>query len=1176
MRRVFSIILAVAMIMTMITVPASAAVTVGTPLVNDTTGTTINNQTAKETVNGIAGKAADDASTFVSRTMPDSNTGNHKVQFASSPKTWGDLIVFGASFYKATNIDNVLLTGNGGVVISSPLKMSDSRVQDGWNRIVYVYDYSTTPTATGSPVGKWAAYLNGECIGEFGATRQNAGHNYVTTEGLTQLRLMFSCASSNPLSMYVDDCIMYNVTAPTDADKEEFLATLEVGKPAVDSSSKYTIDGNKLVIDGTATVADVTAGADTVRVYNDKGLLVSDATAVLKLGYKIVAIDSANEIYSYYAVLEKGVCAHGNDATSLSSAGFSFGNGKSNGAVTGVGEKADDDESWMISESSAGVKYMYFYHQFAEEIYLENGVRRENYLVADINVRNVDYASGGFMRFALSQNQTQLIPDTNFNKFNTNGWTHFRLVFSAPEGENYKYVDWADNIPDTTEDPDIIGKSIGHTVLYMNGTKIQEKDMTITESTSYTTGTNFNQTLDKLLFQFYDGNADNARSVYIDDMKIYTTDTDPGASSSAELADGSKYYVDSIAKKICYTEAITLNDIKASNPYLEFVAFDDAAYTTQIADSVTLKRGSVVTVKADNGLYTTYTVVDPSIIYEQTNAAGFTTKYNATYTDETADLAGKTNAAYVKADRTASNSGQTYIQVSYGKYMTIDTPEYVVLSLNVLPTAASVFNIGSHGGNGLLAGSINGNLVRNQWNKVIIVMENGSTEEVPNPAETIYTSCKEAMNNSPHKSYAYVNGSLVCSGVTQFGMHWNDGSDRPEQIFRILTEDKSANGASVTYIDDLVLREVNTIDVAALTAMPELPAIEGLSVVGSSITIDGDVAVSTLPEGVTVYTDATCTTKVTEGNLVNGYEVAYTDGKDVSYYTIELPADKIFADYSEYNSKWAKISNGTTEAATGIDGDENGAYLVYSTSREDKPTGKEDNPATPNDESIDAAQHNAFYGLGTYTAEFFGERPYSIFSVDFKLGADFEHMFFGSNQHQPISSAVTYSDPRLVDGWNNFVCVVDYETNKSITYVNGIPSTPINSVVGKDLKYNSIRLVVYDRGKEEGNANDATVPVATFDNIKVYASVTNPFAAPLTYEATAENVTFTACDYIKNGYDYVAIAAAFDANNNLVGNVAIGTDTVTIAKNAGATYYMGYIWNSTTGLIPVTAAVRAE
>ena len=28
--------------------------------------------------------------------------------------------------------------------------------------------------------------------------------------------------------------------------------------------------------------------------------------------------------------------------------------------------------------------------------------------------------------------------------------------------------------------------------------------------------------------------------------------------------------------------------------------------------------------------------------------------------------------------------------------------------------------------------------------------------------------------------------------------------------------------------------------------------------------------------------------------------------------------------------------------------------------------------------------------------------------------------------------------------------------------------------------------------------------------------------------------------------------------------------------NAGATYYMGYIWNSTTGLIPVTAAVKAE
>ena len=380
-----------------------------------------------------------------------------------------------------------------------------------------------------------------------------------------------------------------------------------------------------------------------------------------------------------------------------------------------------------------------------------------------------------------------------------------------------------------------------------------------------------------------------------------------------------------------------------------------------------------------------------------------------------------------------------------------------------------------------------------------------------------------------------------------------------EQYFRILAPLDSKYGEYTAYIDDVVFYDTDVLDKAKVTAVPELPAIEGLSVVGSSITIDGDVAVSTLPEGVTVYADATCTTKVTEGNLVNGYEVAYTDGKDVSYYTVEIPADKVFADYPEYNSKWAKISNGTTSATTGIDGDENGAYLVYSTSR----TGEK-------------PQHNAFYGLGTYTAGFFGERPYSIFSVDFKLGEDGEKIFFGSNQHEPISSAVTYNDPRLVDGWNNFVCVVDYETNNSITYVNGIPSTPIISAVGKDLKYTDIRLVVYDRGTEEGNANDATVPVATLDNIKVYASVTNPFAAPLTYEATAENVTFTACDYIKNGYDYVAIAAAFDANDNLVGNVAIGTDTVTIAKNAGAAYYMGYIWNSTTGLIPVTAAVKAE
>jgi hypothetical protein len=113
---------------------------------------------------------------------------------------------------------------------------------------------------------------------------------------------------------------------------------------------------------------------------------------------------------------------------------------------------------------------------------------------------------------------------------------------------------------------------------------------------------------------------------------------------------------------------------------------------------------------------------------------------------------------------------------------------------------------------------------------------------------------------------------------------------------------------------------------------------------------------------------------------------------------------------------------------------------------------------------------------------------------------------------------------------------------------------------------------MYDDQKGE----ETVVSLGCVDNVKINISVTNPLVTPFAYEASADSITFTACDYIANGYDYVVIAAAYDAEDNLIGNVALGTDTVTIAKNAAAAYYRGYLWNSTTGLIPVTEAVDVE
>lgn len=125
------------------------------------------------------------------------------------------------------------------------------------------------------------------------------------------------------------------------------------------------------------------------------------------------------------------------------------------------------------------------------------------------------------------------------------------------------------------------------------------------------------------------------------------------------------------------------------------------------------------------------------------------------------------------------------------------------------------------------------------------------------------------------------------------------------------------------------------------------------------------------------------------------------------HYTVTLPKDKVFAEYSAYNSKYASVNNGRTEAAPGINGEADGAFRVYSTDRTD---------ATP--------QNNAYFNFGTYDHEYFGERTYSIFSVDFKFEDDAKQIFFGSNGNYPISGYVTYKDVRVVDGWNNITGLV--------------------------------------------------------------------------------------------------------------------------------------------------------
>ena len=643
---------------------------------------------------------------------------------------------------------------------------------------------------------------------------------------------------------------------------------------------------------------------------------------------------------------------------------------------------------------------------------------------------------------------------------------------------------------------------------------------------------------------------------YIGDARI--SDSDVNEAPVMPALEASSKYVISNDTVVLNPVSVTLGDLKSTGNTVRLLKSDNTLKTD--ASDVVEAGDTVVVIDADKH-FTYYAVSSARTVIVD----GYNATSALTATEYTSAIAGKDASVTKLVNDKTSNNG--YFQVNSGSvYPDTRTGKYFVLEMNYLPTCNETYlNFLGQGSVslGLPKLTVSGGAIKkDRWNKIVVVIENGATAENPRPQNTTYNSRAEALAASPHKISVYYNGTLHTDGTTtkfptQYAMTWTDGtSTKWETSIRVETTKASTSETYTSYIDDVIMYHIDDLSLVNL-GTPELESFGDAVISGKEINLKSDISVAdaNAMDGITVISK-------TEGNLAVGDVVAYTDGKDVSYYTVALPKDKVYTEYSAYNNKYASVNNGRTEAANGITGEADGAFKVYSTDRTD-----------------DTPQNNAYFNLGTYDREYFGERTYSIFSVDFKFEDDAKQIYFGSNGNYPISGYVTYKDIRVVDGWNNIVCVVDYETNQSITYVNGMPSAVRTSNVGKEF-YNGvsgqIRLIIDDRGKDGYNTEATEVAVATVDNIKVYATVTNPFATPLEYTETAENVTFTACDYIKNGYDYVVIAAAYDAHDNLIGTVSVGTDTATIAKNADADHYVGYIWNSFTGLVPVAAAVAVE
>jgi hypothetical protein len=224
--------------------------------------------------------------------------------------------------------------------------------------------------------------------------------------------------------------------------------------------------------------------------------------------------------------------------------------------------------------------------------------------------------------------------------------------------------------------------------------------------------------------------------------------------------------------------------------------------------------------------------------------------------------------------------------------------------------------------------------------------------------------------------------------------------------------------------------------------------------------------------------------------------------------------------------------------------------------------------------STTAGQNNGFISGTVVNAELAAKRKYMVFEADVKYTENTREFFFGSNQHKCISPYIVPANVLIKDDWNKVVSVVDYEAGLAKTYINGILMQEIKSAISATDTNTNTRFIFYNND----NGLSEEVPVGYVDNMAIYHTDVNPadsFTAPLAATAfdAAAGVTFTASADVKALKSNVVIAAAHDADGNMVANVVMGTDTVTIASVAGAAKYVGYVWNSLDALAPIAASV---
>ena len=1092
MKRLLSIVLTIAMLMSMMSVPMMTSAD-AYPNLNLSSGfeadTSLGKNGSKTAVYGIAGKASTDESMMFTENQntwtswmyyehgeeiyfdngkPMTGYLVAELNFMAPDKQWLAEYFFGLSGNQARMTENVT-----------------SKIEIGkWNHIRMVYwadetncdfkDYSDNiPDSTTDRLGAADVYVNGVKVGN--TKKLTAVTNSSGTAFSAEIsRILFEVYSggqgkAEKHSVYMDDFKVYH--------SAEYPAAAST---ALAANSKYTVSGNVITIaqDQNLTAADIVAanaGYEVTAFSNASLTTEIPASSSLVYGNAVV-VKSADNVYSYYDV------ADNNTKMLMRNDGELFATGDVNKlaqeSVTGIAGKAATDKSLLFTalESHDG------------NIMISRGglfTQNKNYLVVEANVAPV---KGEINMASMSVHTTShgsVSGAVGIDKFNYEQWNKYLM-----------YVDFTGETP------------LSYT--YLNGVKVIDGGKP-----------SANLLKEKATIRLcFNSTAGQVFKTYIDDFKVYETNTLPnGVVSTAKPvpATNGNYTVDGTTLKIL--PGVTVGDIKSANTDMLVRVYKNAEMKEIISDASTMDTGSVAVFENTKQSLAMYDVKvsygEVEIDLRNGDTKAFAEVYNAVNKGETVEgFAGKDASDKVLA---VTPSTDTYTEFSkWGKATAkTDTAEATWDKANYngyLVFEASIYNIDNDvigvatTQTKPVSGNIAGYIPKNQWSRVKVVYNHKIGDE------------------NYGKARSYVDGVAVTDWTnTDLGKVTAYENTQYCNVLRLSLKG-SKSGAVATYVDDIRIYEtlqVRPDEAIAFGAVENavfgeksVGIVEGANVTVADLKGANATATIKVFNNKTDYTELADNAVLAKGNVVVAMDRT-TNAADSNLAIKDIIKVMDVDVISATKDLALTVHRAAESSEEGVFGNSSSTIKKYANNM---------------------AENNWYFSHDSKGAS--AGMNYIVLETDFAPSSDITNIYLGCNQHSNLSMGLEPDKHLKANRWHKVVVVYDLAADTSDTYVDGeLVSEDFAGCYKKKFEENKntiqLRVVI--------NAKDKTSFESYFDNLRLYEAINHPvIAEPAKF---ADGYNEAAYGFVDNVSGVISVKNGSKADFNIAGADVVVSDS---------------------------------